>query len=115
MQHTAFGSLHGDELCHAHFVASFTHPTVDRAPSATQQPRPQPFELIEIVAGQLTTVLAGLAILGHPIPSVPSLTPRPRPTCAISFPVSGTIRAAPSPEPPVVLLPLLSHCHSVWR
>src|SRR4051812_12787671 len=58
--------------------------------------RPQPLELLDVAGGQALGAVAGLPGPGHPVPEGASLTPRSRATWGIGFPVSSTIRTAPS-------------------
>src|SRR4029078_4970332 len=101
MRHPVVGPLVGDEACHAHFVASFTHRTTDRLRtsrsirnSATSLRR----RLSSSRSSRVNSPRPSLASRSWAtqLPSVPSWTPRSRATWAIGLPVSRTIRTAPS-------------------
>src|SRR6266705_3994691 len=97
----AEGPLVGDETCHAHFVASFTHRTTERF-STSRSIRSSATSLRSHFSSSMSAADRPSApsrsarSLAYQLPSVPSLIPRSRATCAIGFPVSRTIRTAPS-------------------
>src|SRR5664279_3869135 len=95
------GPLVGDEACHAHFVASSTHRTTERL-RTSRSIRSSAFSLRSRFSSAMSSTDRPLVPSRSPrswanqLPSVPSLIPRSRATCAIGFPVSRTIRTAPS-------------------
>src|ERR1039457_2388678 len=98
------GPLVGDEACHAHFVASFTHPATERL-RTSRSIRSLVFSLRSRFSSLMSSTDRPLLPSGsarswaYQWPSVPSLIPRSRATCAIGFPVSRTIRTAPHETP----------------
>src|SRR3954451_8795694 len=99
--HPVAGPLVGDEACHAHFVASLTHRTTDRLRtsrsirSSATSTRSRLSSSMSSFDNPLVPSAASRARFTQ-LPSVPSFTPRSRATWAIGFPVSSTIRTAPS-------------------
>src|SRR4051794_36207421 len=101
MRHPVEGPLVGDEAGHAHFVASFTHRTTDRL-STSRSIHSSAFSAHSRLSSSMSPVdrpsvsSRASRALATQLPNVPSLTPRSRATWAIGFPVSSTIRTAPS-------------------
>src|SRR5829696_9933770 len=101
VRHPIVGPLVGDEAGHAHFVASFTHRTTDRL-RTSRSIRSSAFSARSRLSSSTSPVdrpwvpSRASRARATQLPSVPSLTPRSRATWAIGFPVSSTIRTAPS-------------------
>src|ERR1035437_7738670 len=101
VRHAVERPLVGDEACHAHFVASFTHRTTERfrassfIPSSARSLRSRFSSSMSTTDRPLVPSRSARS-LANQLPSVPSLIPRSRATRATGFPVSRTIRTAPS-------------------
>src|SRR4051812_39364851 len=101
VRHPVVGPLVGDEAGHAHFVASFTHPTTDRLRTSRSM-RSSAFSARSRLSSSMSPAdrpsvpFWASRARATQLPNVPSLTPRSRATAAIDFPVSSTIRTAPS-------------------
>src|SRR5699024_8123994 len=101
VRHPVAGPLVGDEACHAHSVASFTHRTTDRLRtsrsicSSAFSARNRLSSSISPFDRPCVPSRASRALVTQ-LPSVPSLISKSRATAAIDLPVSSTIRTAPS-------------------
>src|SRR6185369_10358987 len=99
--HPVKGPLVGDEACHAHLVASFTHRTTERLrtsrsirSSATSARKRFNSSTSPVERPRVPSCSA--RSLATQLPRVPALIPRSRATWAIGLPVSRTMRTAPS-------------------
>src|SRR5665811_1806050 len=85
VRHPIEGPLVGDETCHAHFVASFTHRTTDRL-RTSRSIRSSAFSTRSRFSSSMSTTDRPLVpscsarSLANQLPSVPSLIPRSRAT-----------------------------------
>src|ERR1700750_3238210 len=99
--HPVKGPLVGDEACHAHLVASFTHRTTERLRtslsirSSATSARKRVNSSTSLVERPRVPSCSARS-LATQLPRVPALIPRSRATWAIGFSVNRTMRTAPS-------------------
>src|ERR1700750_567655 len=108
--HPVKGPLVGDEACHAHLVASFTHRTTERlrtsrsirssAPSARKR-----FNSYTSPVERPPVPSCSARSLATQLPRVPALIPRSRATWAIGLAGCPAVRAAPPPYSRADVLP----------